>query len=193
MLPFFASVCSVSWNCLSTTVQSLPISCAPVQALLSSLHNALQILERFFTLSEPCTLLPHPQAATCCLPCGCFSTRDAPWQSAHLCEWYGLLSQVDSIPIIPENMFGSDLTHLNSSDLRKSWEQCPAPITETRVWLRSVPGHPCWAYCPVEDSWGWPQFSSGASSDFVSITEVKSRLQHSTGHVTPSLPPQVAC
>ena len=170
MFPFFASLCSVSWNCLSTTAQSLPVSWAPALALLSSPHNALQNLKRFLTLSEPCTLAVSPTGCHLLSALWMFLYQGCTLGNLHT---YG--SGTPSFPRWTEFLSSlrtcSSLTH-NSSDLKKSWEQCPAPITETRVWLRSVPGHPCRAYCPAEDSWGWPQFSSWASSDFMSITEV---------------------
>lgn len=124
MLPFFASLCSVSWNCLSTTAQSLPVSWAPALALLSSPHNAFQILKRFLTLSEPCTLAASPT--------GCH-LLSALWMFLHQgCTLGNLHTYVSGTPSFPRwTQFLSSLRTCsalicNSSDLKKSWEQCPA-------------------------------------------------------------------
>lgn len=81
----------------------------------------------------------------------------------------------------------SALTH-NSSDLRKAWEQCLIPITESRVWLKSAPGHPCWAYRSVEDFWNWPRFSQGPlQTSWISLKWVQAAaLQRSHDSLTPT-------
>lgn len=132
-LPHFCS----AWNCLSTTAQSLPVSWAPALALLSSPHNAFQIL----CCSSHC-LAMHTGCLTHRLPPAVCPVDVPPplgctWATAHLCECGSV-----SFPggtnsfIIPENMLSPwSVTYF--WPLQKSWGTV-VPRQNRGEWGQSV-------------------------------------------------------
>lgn len=122
------------------------------------------------TLSRPWThWSPNRLAATYCFALWVFIYQVRPLAQTSAIR-YDCVDGMASFPrwtqFLPSVRTSSALTY-NSSDLRKAWEQCPAPITESRVWLRSGPGHPCWAYCPADVSGVY----HGLVSSFFSLQE----------------------